>query len=107
MMREVMERRPLLWAVLLVAADVVALVILGLLVGTRSVDPAVGLPPFLAILAGGRFPAAVRLMGERRRRENKRDTDPPPPGGAVVTGAVMALAFGVIEGLYHLRRGAS
>lgn len=79
------------WAVLLVASDVTALLVVGALVAWGVIGAEVGLPIITAVIAGNRLPAAIRVG---KKKKGDADDDEPPGNGALVTGAVLTLLLG-------------
>lgn len=80
---ETRETSRWLWALLLVAADVTGLVVVGALAYAGVLPAALAGTLITGILAGSRLPAAVRVIREgdaSGRPEGGPDDDPPPPG---------------------------
>ncbi len=88
------------WAFLLVASDVAAIIVTGLLVAVNLMPASVAVPILVAVVARGRTSAAVTLVrnskGVHGERKHGGNDDDPPPGGAYVSGAVVALFFWIV-----------
>lgn len=98
------ELSPVTWALLIVAVDVAAIAVLGVLMGLGVVSASHGLPLLTAIIAGGRAPAAVQLV-RRGGKVSPTNGNGDSSSGPAITGAVMALIVGA--GALVARKGNS